>query len=329
MNKDVGKKSHKIRIPKPAGKKEGLVVGTPKASIAMNHVCKAFGAEIEAYEKFLSFATQPQQALYFDVNLLRAFCELLSIGIPRRYAAEVIGLLPRTVRVWLGDVTIEEHLIVKRDRLPRAYPDSEYVTVRHDPYEPDPVKRKIRRRRIRKSDNEAEKEGKVELQIYGRMSSSAGFFLVGRDIWMRVKGHGYIPCITDAAREFAGSAIQKAEALFVAENIATIREAAKDKWQASAWLLERSKPEEFSLRMPARGGGGKEGNQPVTIRVVTLVPRSEDAHRARHLVTTGSEDGPSELSRPPVEDFVPLKDVEVEVKELPAPKEKEDEDSKD
>ena len=59
----------------------------------------------------------------------------------------------------------------------------------------------------------------------------------------------------EAFREFR-EAVERARAEAVARNVALVQKAADDSWQAAAWWLERSRPDQYGRRTNLAGASG-------------------------------------------------------------------------
>lgn len=82
-------------------------------------------------------------------------------------------------------------------------------------------------------------------------------------------------------------AVKRAESQFVDDNIKVIQRAKKKSWQASAWLLERRRPNDFAQRAKLDHSGGTKSE--LTLRV----QQSDDFYGNSSRITT-------ETSRPSI-----------------------------
>ena len=98
--------------------------------------------------------------------------------------------------------------------------------------------------------------------------------------------------------EFA-EALEKAQGGFIDANLRIIRKAAKKTWQAAAWLLERTRPQEFSrsvVRVEGEIKNTERKEQDITIRILSDAKASKYATRlaaaiARNVGIPSGDDG--------------------------------------
>ena len=91
--------------------------------------------------------------------------------------------------------------------------------------------------------------------------------------------------------EFA-NALEKAQGGFIDANLRIIRKAAREKiWQAAAWLLERTRPQEFSRTIVRHEGEIKNTDRKerdITIRILSDEKASKHATRLAAAIARGA-----------------------------------------